>query len=370
MTPGNGDRPQASRHTRPKVSPDLTRDAAFEDDPDWLESAYRQGIDPRTWRLAEAAPEELTETYRKTGFVRELNKHFVGPDNRVYKRSPETEPNQTARERLGREARSAPFGAGSPVETITGIPEGGFKIRVKQSPAPTPGLPHGPNIMPRPTPRGGAASGSTLGSEADTVKPTPGRNSTAEAHRMANRWPELRMSADRQRSILEDTPAYFPIAENPEANSDAPFYAYSSAGAMAVRDNAAIIEEEARRVGVDPDLVRAIMYVERSHGDYGGIGRLFDHAGISKSVLPMNVRDSWTPLAGGNVDLMDVRQNVRVGATLLQRIQDRLPDPTIGKIASLYEFLGAETVGDYGARVEHVYRMKEWNLPRNFQPRR
>jgi len=102
--------------------------APYSDDPEWLESAFRQGVNPQTWHLAEPAANELTATYRKTGFVPALNHHFVGPDNRVYLRSPETEPDQAARDRLGREARSALFGTGSQVETVTGIPDGGFKI--------------------------------------------------------------------------------------------------------------------------------------------------------------------------------------------------------------------------------------------------
>lgn len=112
----------------------LSRTAPYAEDSEWLESAFRQGVNPQTWHRAEPAPDELTETYRRTGFVPALNRHFVGPDNRVYLRAPETEPDQAARDRLGREARSALIGAGSRIETATGIPEGGFKIPKQATP--------------------------------------------------------------------------------------------------------------------------------------------------------------------------------------------------------------------------------------------
>jgi lysozyme family protein len=104
---------------------------AYADDAEWRVSAYRQGVNPKTWHWAKPAPQELTDTYRKTGFVPELDRHFVGPDNRVYLRSPETEPDQEARHRLARETSGALYRLGSPVEVVTGIPEGGFKVGKK-----------------------------------------------------------------------------------------------------------------------------------------------------------------------------------------------------------------------------------------------
>jgi hypothetical protein len=102
--------------------------APYVDDPEWLASAYRQGVNPKTWHRAKPAPQELTDAYRKTGFVPELDRHFVGPDNRVYLRSPETEPDQEARDRVVRETSNALHHLGSGVEIVTGIPEDGFKI--------------------------------------------------------------------------------------------------------------------------------------------------------------------------------------------------------------------------------------------------
>ena len=74
----------------------------------------------------------------------------------------------------------------------------------------------------------------------------------------------------------------------------------------------------------------------------------------------MNVGDAWAPLAGDRTDLLDVRQNVRVGAALLKRIVDRLPTPTVERVATLYNSLAKEKVSDYGARVANVYKAKPW----------
>lgn len=196
------------------------------------------------------------------------------------------------------------------------------------------------------------------------------RTSSSEAHRAANRGPELHAETDRRRSILEDSPVSFPVAANPSADGSIPLHAIHSLGADAVREHDLVLREEPERAGVDPDLVRAIMYVEIAQGHYFGAGPLLDDArrstflndlGIgSKTVLPMNVGDMWAPLAGKDTDLLDVRQNVRAGATLLKRIVDRLPSPSVERVATLYNSLAKEKVSDYGARVANVYEAKPW----------
>lgn len=110
------------------------RTAQFDRDPDWMESAFRQGVNPKSWHLAEPADESLTEAFRKSGFVPELEKHFVGPDDRVYKRSPATEPDDAARLRLARAPSSLfAFAGGAGFDPATGIPEHGFRLRPKKA---------------------------------------------------------------------------------------------------------------------------------------------------------------------------------------------------------------------------------------------
>jgi len=42
----------------------------------------------------------------------------------------------------------------------------------------------------------------------------------------------------------------------------------------------------------------------------------------------------------------------------LKRIQDRMKDPKIAKISSIYNFTGSKVISDYGARVAMIYREK------------
>jgi hypothetical protein len=214
----------------------------------------------------------------------------------------------------------------------------------------------------------------------------PASTSLDQAHRVANRWPVIaagKANEDaRRQSILENSPALLSIKNNSAANGDAPPYRIPELGAALVQKHDQEIEEEAARAGIDPDLVRAIMYVEVSQGNYGGAAWLADKLGLSGSILPMNVNPQlWSPLindgkpfrrapivAGhgvtkvdpGRAALNDTRLNIRAGAILLKRIQDRLEDPSIRNVATLYNGLGLSTVNNYGAQVEQVYRTREW----------
>jgi len=120
-----------------------------------------------------------------------------------------------------------------------------------------------------------------------------------------------------------------------------------------------MIAQKARRIGVDPDLMRAIMYVEYANGySYGGPAQLL---GQAKSLYPMNIRpDRWQALVGDDADFRDSATNIHAGALLLRRIGDRLSDPSIAKIATLYNSLAKDQVTDYGAQVARAYEEKPW----------
>ncbi len=51
-----------------------------------------------------------------------------------------------------------------------------------------------------------------------------------------------------------------------------------------------IIVSESKKRNVDSNLVKAIMYMETTHGYYDAIPTLFDK---NKSILPMNVRSNY-----------------------------------------------------------------------------
>lgn len=229
-----------------------------------------------------------------------------------------------------------------------------------------------------------------------TPASTPASTSLDEAHRAENRWPVIDAENERARrqSILEGNPAVFRVGEYPYADGLHPVHALGQAakalvrqtalGATQVRKHDDLIEAEAKRAGVDPDLLRAIMYVEVSQGAYGYIAEM---GNFSDSILPMNVKRSlWTGLLnngqpyspryieagrdkGVAIDqgldaFNDPRLNIRAGATLLRGIQDRLNDTSVQNIATLYNGLGQKNVTDYGKRVDEVYRTQEWNQPR------
>lgn len=169
--------------------------------------------------------------------------------------------------------------------------------------------------------------------------------------------PSLTLDAERRKSILDDTPASFPIKYNPNADGSEPWYTEHRIGSDAVAKTDKLIEEEANRLGLDPDLLRAVIYVENSQGHYGGLAGLVEKLGMAKTVFPMNINPAlWSGVIGVRPeDLSDPQLNIRAGATLLKRIKSRLSDPSIAKIASIYNFGGAEQVSDYGTRVEEAY---------------
>nr|AKN40958.1 hypothetical protein [Enterovibrio norvegicus] len=180
----------------------------------------------------------------------------------------------------------------------------------------------------------------------------------AEEQPPKNAIPVVNNSGDRRESILNNTPAIFEIVENPKADSSAPIYRLDRFDE--VDGNEIIYEEAAREMGLDPDFVKAIAYIESTQGYYDRIHPK------NTSFRPMNVQSkTWGKLAEelgykpSDIET-NITANVRTGALLLKRIWVRVPSPTVSKVASIYIFLGRETVNDYGARVELIYREKTW----------
>lgn len=182
--------------------------------------------------------------------------------------------------------------------------------------------------------------------------------------------PILDDAPERTENMLGDRPGRFVVRENPEADDSPPESAEPWVGWDATRRNADYIEQAARDHDVDPDLVRAIMWVETAHFARGGWDSLADYAGVSTSSLPMNIqREKWAGLIGAQPDeLKDRQRNIEAGAALLRRIADRVEDPTPERIGSVWNYAGREQVSDYGAQVGRVYREKPWRGKRPWQP--
>ena len=118
--------------------------------------------------------------------------------------------------------------------------------------------------------------------------------------------PVINLEADRIANILADEPAVFEIADSPTASGREPIHALHDKGYWAVRDHKEMIEQEASAQRVDPDLIKAIMYVENAHG--ASYGRFFESLGVSDTILPMNINpETWEGLIGEHADFSDAR---------------------------------------------------------------
>jgi hypothetical protein len=121
------------------------------------------------------------------------------------------------------------------------------------------------------------------------------------------------------------------------------------------------IQTAAAETGVDADLIRAVMYVETTHGWYDAPLALFD---MDSSIRPMNVNPAvWSQLGYSRADLRDPTTNVMAGARVLQSIISDMPaGASIAQIATRYNAgPSAAMVNNYGARVARVYHTKAWN---------
>lgn len=125
-----------------------------------------------------------------------------------------------------------------------------------------------------------------------------------------------------------------------------------------------------RKYGVDPDWLKAIAYMENTHGYYDAIPMAAELneklRGQPQSYRPMNVQyKNWSYLADdlGFTEWQvqyRVECNVELAAVIIRRIRARVPNATLSKVATIYNFLGAELVSDYGARVQEIYEGKLW----------
>ncbi|MGB0684351.1 MAG: hypothetical protein ACPGOV_16725 [Magnetovibrionaceae bacterium] len=177
-------------------------------------------------------------------------------------------------------------------------------------------------------------------------------------HRAA---PILEDEKERVASILADEPAVFEVAPNPDADDSSPWYESDPAGRVAVNRHKALIENEAKRQNVDPDLVKSIVYAERARGHYFGASDVGEALGLSDSVFPMNIKpETWGELGIDDETVYDPEHNIKAGVTLIRRIEDRIVDPDPAKIGSVWNYTGREKINDFGAYVGRVYNEKPW----------
>ena len=167
------------------------------------------------------------------------------------------------------------------------------------------------------------------------------------------------MTAPTRKQCIEQglTTCDFVVADNPGADGAAPIYELPLFSE--VERHAADIERIAHDTGVDARLIRAVMYVETTHGYYDAPLELL---GANKSIRPMNVNhEFWSETFGDREALREPAHNIRAGALMLKRISSNLPsDAPVRHVATLYNNIEATVVSDYGARVEKVYETRPW----------
>jgi hypothetical protein len=172
----------------------------------------------------------------------------------------------------------------------------------------------------------------------------------------------LGVSDFRKKSIIENTKAEFIIEENLSADGGKPIYELASQ--EQVSENEQFIIVSAQKYKLDPDFVRAIIYMESTHGYYDKFCDLntpLCRVGENKSILPMNIYVRyWEGLGFIREDLENPAKNIDAGCLILQRIWERVKNPTIRKVASIYQILSSLEVTDYGARVQNIYEQKLW----------
>lgn len=149
----------------------------------------------------------------------------------------------------------------------------------------------------------------------------------------------------------------FKVSPSKTADGSEPLLEFSAFSEVA--RHAANIDKLSKELNVDANLIRAIMYIETTHGYYDAPLSLF---GANKSILPMNVNVAyWGDTFGTRQDLQKPYENIRAGGMILQRIISNLPaNSSISQIATLYNNINANTVSNYGARVQKIYETKPW----------
>ncbi|QWG14808.1 hypothetical protein KMZ29_09210 [Bradyrhizobium sediminis] len=107
-------------------------------------------------------------------------------------------------------------------------------------------------------------------------------------------------------------------------------------GAQEVRKYRALIDAAAARYSIDPDIVKATIYTEVSRGVI--YGKPAEWLGRARTWYPGNIDTSWQELIPGS-NVRDPKDNIELTAKLISRIANRLDDPSIENIYSLYNSL-------------------------------
>lgn len=169
--------------------------------------------------------------------------------------------------------------------------------------------------------------------------------------------------SERKKAIIEGRKLRFRINGNPFAIVAAP-HEIPELGVWNVKNNEILTDAFSKKHGVDPDMVKAIMYMEGANGHKFSLDHVADMVGISTSIYPMNMQNYWgRGFMGENYNPYNKAQNIEAGVKLIKRISESIENPTPEKIGSLWNGMMLDEVNDVGARVGKYYKEKPWLEP-------
>ncbi|MGH1404247.1 MAG: hypothetical protein ACRBDL_08375 [Alphaproteobacteria bacterium] len=181
--------------------------------------------------------------------------------------------------------------------------------------------------------------------------------------------PTVNLEESRIQSLKNNTPAKFDIKENPNLNQltlndrfKQIFIKDKDLGNKVVQRHEQTIEKMAHKHGVEPDLVKSVMWTENARGHYFGTNDFLDDINLSKTQAPMNIDGRiWSSLVDKKgKKLNNDEKNIEAGVILLKRIGDRIDNPTPEKIGSIWNFTGRENVNEIGKEIGNAYKAKPW----------
>ncbi|WP_179381503.1 hypothetical protein [Jannaschia marina] len=170
----------------------------------------------------------------------------------------------------------------------------------------------------------------------------------------ANMTTTVTAEISRKMSIIYDIPYEFRIAENESADASRPFIESEVLANLTTDWNGLgeAMVDAAERFGVPLGWVRAICWMEITHGHYDV---LFEPFGMNATLRPMNINVEYWSRLFSRSDMEDMRESVTAGAFFLRRLRDRTTPETLRRVATLYNSTGETAVTDYGARVESIH---------------
>lgn len=164
----------------------------------------------------------------------------------------------------------------------------------------------------------------------------------------------------REESIIYNIKFYFYVQENNKLKQNTVWYEVGYF--QEVTDSISSINSSSKKFSIDSELLKSIIYMESTHGYYDAVFEAIpSKIKENKSIRPTNINVEAWPRLFTREEANNVVKNIDAGAYMLKLISERVPDKNILKIASLYNYINAKFVLQYGLEVKNFYEKKPWN---------